>query len=78
MGASSESTGTIVNPVTTTSVGTTTYGQKSLNIINQSGGISVPSYSYNLPVAPKFTLPEQIRGTTKSFQPDLGPFEPNR
>lgn len=78
MGASSSSTGAVVNPITTTSVGRTTYGTKSLNVVNQAGGVVVPSYSFNLPDLPRATQPEPLFSKPKPFDPDLGPFEPNR
>jgi hypothetical protein len=78
MGASSSSTGTVLIPVTTTSVGKATYGSRSLNVVNQAGGPVVPSFSFNLPELPKATQPEQLFQTPKPFEPDLGPFEANR
>jgi hypothetical protein len=78
MGARSNSTGNIQVPVTTTSVGTTTYGSKSLNVVNQGGNPVVPSYTFNLPELPKATPPQQPFQTPKPFDPDLGPFEANR
>jgi hypothetical protein len=78
MGASSSSTGTVLIPVTTTSVGKTTYGSKSLNVVNQGGSPVVPSFSFSLPELPKATQPGQLLQTPKPFEPDLGPFEANR
>jgi len=78
MGATSTSAGSIVIPITTTSVGKTSYGSKSLNVLNQGGSPVVPSFTFNLPELPKATPPQQIFQTPKPFEPDLGPFEANR
>lgn len=78
MGASSSSTGSVVIPVTTTSVGKATYGSRSLSVVNQGGGPVVPSFTFNLPELPKATQPEPLFQTPKPFEPDLGPFEANR
>ncbi len=78
MGASSNSTGSIQIPQTTTSVGKTTFGNKSLNVVNQGGGQVVPSFTFNLPELPKATIPQQSPGIPKPYEPDLGPFEANR
>lgn len=78
MGASSSSTGSIQIPVTTTGLGATTYGNRTLNVMNQGGGPVVPSLTYSLPQLPKSTLPQQPFHTPKPFEPDLKIFETNR
>lgn len=78
MGATSSSTGTMINPVKTTSMGRTFYGSKTLEIMNQSGGGSPPSYAFNLPNIPKATLPAALSLTPKPYDPDLESFELNR
>lgn len=82
MGASSSSTGSVSIPINTTGIGRTNYGSKSLNVINQSsspaGGFVAPSTTFNLPEIPAATPPAQPLRTPRPYQPDLGPFEPNR
>lgn len=78
MGATSTATGSFLIPMTTTSVGRTSYGSKSLNVVNQGGSPVVPSFTFNLPELPKAAQPQQIIPTPKPFDPDLGPFEANR
>jgi hypothetical protein len=78
MGAKSNSIGITNLPITTINTGTTTYGSRSLNVVNQGGGPVVPSYTFNLPELPKATSPQQLLQTPRPFDPDLGPFEANR
>ena len=78
MGATSSSTGTIVNPAGTFSIEKSFYGSKSLETINQSSRFLPPSYSYNLPNLPKPALPKSLSLTPKPYDPDLGSFELNR
>ena len=80
MGGWGLSNGSINIPVTTLGTGKTSFGSQSVNIINQSdqSGLTPPNFSITIPLLPKATAPEQLIRKSKYYQPDLGPFEPNR
>ena len=78
MGATSTSTGRVVNPNATTTVAGSNKGAEKIGRMSQIATYKEANYNFILPDLPKFTLPELPIREPKTFATKLRIFYPNR
>ena len=78
MGATSTSTGRVVNPNATATIAGSNQGAEKTGRINKIGTYKEPNFNFILPDLPKFTFPELPIREPKTFATELKIFNPNR